>query len=177
MSIVYAILLLIVLLIFWLLTVVGVPGNWLMVAATAIYAWLVPQQAAASFGWGIVLAVALLAALGELLEAVAGALGVAKAGGSRRGAVLALLGSLAGGLLGMVVGLPIPLVGQLVAAVLFAGIGALLGAMLGERWKGRDLDKSWAVGKGAFWGRLLGTLGKVVVGSIMIVVVAVALVF
>ncbi len=177
MSIVYAILLLLALLAFWLLTVVGMPGNWLMVAATALYAWLVPEDAAASLGWGVVLAVALLAGLGELLEALAAALGVAKAGGSRRGAVLALLGSLGGGLLGMVVGLPIPLLGPLLAAVLFAGIGALLGAMLGERWKGRDLDESWAVGKGAFWGRLLGTLGKVLVGSIMIGVVAVALVF
>ena len=177
MSIVYAILLLLVLLTCWLLTVVGMPGNWLMVAATSLYAWLVPHDEAASFGWGVVLAVALLAGFGELLEAVAGALGVAKAGGSRRGAVLALLGSLAGGLVGMFVGLPIPVVGPLVAALLFAGIGALLGAMLGEQWKGRDLDESWAVGKGAFWGRLLGTLGKVLVGSIMIVVVAVALVF
>lgn len=177
MSILYAILLLLVLLAFWLLTVAGVPGNWLMVAATAIYVWLIPDDAAASLGWGVVLAVALLAAFGELLEAVAAALGVAKAGGSRRGAVLALLGSLAGGLVGMFVGLPIPLVGPLVAAVLFAGIGALLGALLGEQWKGRDLDESWAVGKGAFWGRLLGTLGKVLVGSIIIVVVAVALIF
>ena len=177
MSILYAILLLTILLLLWLLTVVGMPGNWLMVAAVALYAWLVPHDAAASFGWGVVLTLAVLAGLGELLEAVAGALGVAKAGGSRRGAVLALLGSLAGGLLGMAVGLPIPLVGSLVAAVLFAGIGALLGAMVGEQWKGRDLDESWAVGKGAFWGRLLGTLGKVLVGSIMIVVVAAALVF
>lgn len=176
MSIFYATLLLAVLLLLWLLTVVGMPGNWLMVAAAALYAWLVPHDAAASFGWGFVLALAVLAGLGELLEALAGALGVAKAGGSRRGAVLALLGSLAGGLLGMAVGLPIPLVGSLVAAVLFAGIGALLGAMVGEKWKGRDLDESWAVGKGAFWGRLLGTLGKVLVGSIMIVVVAAALV-
>lgn len=177
MSIIYAILLLLLLLALWLLTVIGMPGNWLMVAATALYAWLVPHDAAASIGWGIVLVIALLAGLGELLEAVAGALGVAKAGGSRRGAVLALLGSLAGGLVGMFVGLPIPVIGPLVAAVLFAGIGALLGAMLGEQWKGRDLDESWTVGKGAFCGRLLGTLGKVLVGSIMIVVVTAALIF
>jgi uncharacterized protein YqgC (DUF456 family) len=177
MSIVYAILLLVVLLISWILTVVGMPGNWLMVAATALYAWLLPEDSATSFGWGIVLAVALLATLGELLEAVAGALGVAKAGGSRRGALLALLGSLTGGILGMIVGIPIPMVGSLVAAVLFAGIGALIGAMIGEKWKGRDLNESWAVGKNAFWGRLLGTLGKVLVGSIMIVIVTAGLIF
>jgi uncharacterized protein YqgC (DUF456 family) len=176
MSIFYALLLLVVLLVAWLLTVMGMPGNWIMVAVAALYAWLVPSDAPASIGWGVVLAVAILAALGELLEMVAGALGVAKAGGSKRGAVLALLGSMVGGLVGMVVGVPIPLVGSLVGAILFASLGALLGAMLGECWKGRELGQSWQIGKGAFWGRLLGTLAKVLVGSIMLVVVAVALV-
>jgi uncharacterized protein YqgC (DUF456 family) len=176
MSVLYAILLLVVLLAAWLLTVVGMPGNWLMVAAAALYAWLVPADAGASIGWGVVLAIGILAALGELLEMAAGALGVAKAGGSKRGAVLALLGSMIGGLVGMAVGVPIPLVGPLVGAVLFASLGALLGAVIGECWKGRELAESWQVGRGAFWGRLLGTLAKVLVGSIMLVVVAVALV-
>ena len=175
MSIVYAILLLIVLAAAWLLTVVGMPGNWLMVAAAALYAWLVPEDAATAVGWGVVLVIAILAALGELLEALAGVFGAAKAGGSKRGAALALLGSMAGGLVGIAVGLPIPLVGQLVAAVLFASMGALLGAMLGERWKGRELGESWQVGRGAFWGRMLGTLAKVLFGSIMLVVAAAAL--
>ena len=176
MSFFYAFLLLAVLLAAWLLTVAGMPGNWLMVAATALYAWLVPTDASTSIGWGVVLASAILAGLGELLEMAAGALGVAKVGGSKRGAALALLGSMIGGLAGMAVGLPIPLVGPLVGAVLFAGLGALLGAAIGERWKGRELAISWQVGKAAFWGRLLGTLAKVLVGSIMLVVVAVALV-
>ncbi len=176
MSIFYAFLLLAVLVAAWLLTVTGMPGNWLMVAATALYAWLVPTDASATIGWGVVLAVAIMAGLGELLEMAAAALGVAKAGGSKRGAVLALLGSMIGGLAGMAVGLPIPLVGPLVGAVLFASFGALLGAMLGECWKGRELGQSWQIGKGAFWGRLLGTLAKVLVGSIMLVVVAVAMV-
>ena len=175
MSIIYAILLLLVLAATWLLTVVGMPGNWLMVAAAALYAWLVPDDAAGAIGWGVVLTLAILAVLGELLEALAGVFGAAKAGGSRRGAALALLGSMVGGLVGMVVGLPIPIIGPLVAAVLFASIGALLGAMLGERWKGRELGESWQVGQGAFWGRMLGTLAKVLIGSIMLVVVVVAL--
>jgi hypothetical protein len=175
MSIIYAILLLLALAAAWLLTVVGMPGNWLMVAAAALYAWLVPDDASTAIGWGVVVAIAVLAVLGELLEALAGVFGAAKAGGSKRGAAMALLGSMAGGLVGMVVGLPIPLIGPLVTAVLFASIGALLGAMVGERWKGRELGESWQVGRGAFWGRMLGTLAKVLLGSVMLVVVAVAL--
>jgi uncharacterized protein len=176
MSIVWALILFFVLLAAWLLTVMGIPGNWMMVAAAGVYAWLAPKDCATSIGWGVVLTVAVLAGLGELLEASAGFFGAAKAGGSKRGAVLALLGSLVGGIVGMVVGLPIPLVGSLLAAVLAAGAGALLGAMAGELWKGREMGESWLIGKGAFWGRLLGTLAKVLVGSIMLVVLTVALI-
>ncbi len=99
-----------------------------------------------------------------------------RAGGSRRSAVLALVGSLAGGATGVLVGVPIPLVGPLVAAVLFAGLGALAGAMLGESWKGRSLDQSVRVGKAAFWGRLFGTLAKTLIGAVMVVVALAALV-
>ena len=175
MSIAYALLLIVALLVAWLLTVLGMPGNWLMVAAASLYAWLVPEDAATAIGWAVVLTVAILAVVGELLEALAGFLGAAKAGGSRRSAVLALLGSMVGGMVGIAVGLPIPLVGPLAAAVLAAGLGALLGAIAGELWKGRKMGKSWQVGKGAFWGRLLGTLAKALIGSIMLVVLTDAL--
>ena len=73
-------------------------------------------------------------------------------------------------------GLPIPVVGSVVAILLFASGGALAGAMLGERWKGRDWESSWQVGHASFWGRLLGTVGKLAVGTMIVVVVAAALV-
>lgn len=176
MTFFYAFLLVVVLLIGCLLTLLGMPGNWLMVAATAVYAFLVPAESAGSIGWGVVAALVILALLGELLEFLAGALGVAKAGGSKRGAALALLGSLVGGVLGIFVGLPVPVVGPILAALLFASLGALLGAIVGEQWKGRDLAASWQIGKGAFWGRLLGTLAKTVIASVIAVVALAALV-
>ena len=126
-------------------------------------------------GWTVVAVILGLALLGELLEFPASAMGAVKGGGSKRGAALALGGSVVGGMVGLAVGVPIPLVGSLVAAVLFGGLGALLGAMVGETWKGRDLDQSWRVGKSAFWGRLLGTLAKTMVGSVMVVVVFVGI--
>ena len=36
--------------------------------------------------------------------------------------------------------------------------------------------QTWEVGKAAFWGRLFGTLGKVLVSSVMVAVVVVGLV-
>lgn len=172
MTIFFAILLTTVLLASWWLTVFGLPGNWVMVAATTVYAILVP---AASIGWKTVLVLCVLASLGELLELLAGAAGTARAGGSKRGAVLALLGSIIGSVVGVVVGIPIPIVGSIIAALLFAGIGATTGAMLGEIWIGKDLDKSWQVGKAAFWGRLLGTMSKLLIGAVMACFVVVSL--
>jgi uncharacterized protein YqgC (DUF456 family) len=176
MTLFFALLLILVLLACWPLTLLGLPGNWLMAASTAVYAWLVPVQTKAALGWRTVVALLVLAALGEAVELLAGALGVAKAGGSRRGALLALAGSLLGGIVGIFVGVPIPLIGSLVAAVLFAGLGAAAGAVLGETWAGRDADASWRIAKLAFWGRLAGTLGKITFGAAMIAVVVAALV-
>jgi uncharacterized protein YqgC (DUF456 family) len=176
MHIFFALLLILVLLACWPLTLLGMPGNWLMVVATAVYAWLVPAPSTAGLGWKTVVALVVLAALGEIVELLAAALGVAKAGGSRRGALLALAGSILGALVGIFVGLPIPLIGSVVAAVLFAGLGAMAGAVLGETSVGRDADATWRIAKLAFWGRLAGTLGKIILGAVMIALVMAALV-
>jgi len=175
MSFVWASLLLSAIIFGWGLTLLGMPGNWLIVAAAICYVLLVPTQSAVSIGWGIVIALVLLAALGELLEFLAGALGVTTMGGSRRGAILALLGSLIGGVFGLFVGAPIPIVGSIVGVVLLASIGALLGAIVGECWRGRNLVDSWKIGKTAFWGRLLGTVAKTAIGAVMVCTTVVAM--
>jgi uncharacterized protein YqgC (DUF456 family) len=161
----------------WLLTLVGMPGNWLIVGSAALYAVLRTPDAPMSLNLITVGVLAGMAALGEVLETAAGAAGVARVGGSKRSAALALMGSLVGGIVGMFVGLPVPLVGSLLAAVVFAGLGALVGAMLGENWKGRGMGQSWEVGKAAFWGRLFGTLAKTLVASAMVAVCLAALWF
>lgn len=176
MSIVWAAILLIVLAACWVLTLLGMPGNWLMIAAAVGYVLLVPSGSPAAIGWATVVILSVLALLGELCEFLAGALGATKAGGSRRSAVLAMAGSLAGAVVGLFVGLPIPVVGPLLGAVLLAGAGAFAGAVLGERWKGRQLDKSLKVGEAAFWGRLLGTAAKSALGAMMVATAVIALV-
>ena len=175
MTVVFALILLVVLLGCWLLTLLGLPGNWLMVVATSIYAYLIPAQSPAALGWRTIVAILVLAALGEVVELVASAMGVSKTGGSRRSAVMALVGSIVGGILGVLIGVPIPLIGSVVAAVFFAGLGAMAGAILGEISVGQRLVTSWRIGKAAFWGRLAGTLGKMLLGAVMIVVVVAAM--
>lgn len=161
----------------WVMTVLGMPGNWVIVAAAAGYAALVGPESRLAIGWGVVLVLLVLAGLGELLELIASALGVARRGGSRRAAVFALVGSLAGAFVGLFVGLPIPVVGSLVGAVLLSSLGALVGAVAGEISQGRGALKSWEIGRAAFWGRLLGTAAKIIVACAMVAVTLVALVF
>ncbi len=177
MSILWAVVLIVVVLASWGLNLISLPGNWLIVLAAVVYVLSATTEGRADFGWPVVAILVVLALVGELIEFFSSALGVTRMGGSRRGALLTLGGSLAGGITGAVVGLPIPVLGPIVAALLFGSIGALLGAMLGERMAGRELADSWQIGKAAFWGRLFGTLGKILTGSVMVVVVALALLF
>ena len=160
----------------WLLTVFSLPGTWLIVIAVGVYSFFVADTWRIDVGWVVVSVVFGLAVFGEVIEALAGMLGARHAGGSKRAALLALLGSLGGGLLGAMFGLPIPLVGPVIAVVLGAAIGATGGAVIGEQWKGSATAQSWKVGKAAFWGRLLGTLGKVVVASIIVAIVLMSMV-
>src|SRR5215208_6744618 len=147
MSFVWAVLFVLAVLVCWFMNLLGLPGNWLIVAAAALYAWLIPPDTRAAIGWPAVGVMTGLAVLGEVAEFAAGAAGVKKLGGSWTGAILALIGSAVGAIAGMVVGVPVPVVGSLVAAVLFGGLGALGGAVLGETLRGRSLDASLRIGK------------------------------
>ena len=168
-------LLLVLIFVLWLLNFVNLPGNWMMSVATLAYMPLIPKDEHVAVKWPVVVALLLLATWGELVEFAAGAWGVTKAGGTRWGAGLALIGSIAGGIAGVFFGLPVPILGQIVAALLFAGLGALVGAIVGERIAGRQFSESLQVGRAAFWGRLLGTFGKVSIGAVMGVLVLISL--
>ena len=151
----------------------GLPGNWFILVAAGLYAWLMPVSLsgeATALGWPALAGLTLLALLGEFGEFAAGAFGARRAGGSKRGAALALVGSMLGGVAGIFVAvpIPIPLVAPLVGAFLLGGLGAMIGAMLGEIWKGRDCEAGVDVGKSAFWGRMMGTVVKAVFGMGML---------
>ncbi len=165
-----AALLLLVSLAAWLLTLVTLPGNWLIVGAAALFAWLVPHDAGHGISWATVLVLLGLAAIGEVVEFVAGAAGAARQGASRRAVALSLVGAFVGSLAGLAVGVPIPLVGSLLMAVVGGAVGAYAGAYLGEWWKGRAGDARMAAGQGAFVGRIWGTVGKLATGAVMLAV-------
>ncbi len=176
MTIFWTILLLFLVLIFWFMGVLGLPGNWLTAIATGIYAYFVPDTHHATIWWITFAAVGLLAIAGEAIETLASAHGVRKRGGSRRSAVLSFLGGRRSANVGAILGTAIvPLVGSIIGAPIFASGGALLGAFIGEQWKGRNVNESLQVGQAAFWARLAGTFAKMILGCVMIGIILVAI--
>src|SRR5436190_8647054 len=90
MTLLWALLFVLAVLAFWSLNLLGLPGNWMIVAATVAYAWLTSAPGGGGLRWAAVGIVTGLAVVGEVVEFGASAAGVKRAGGSRRGAALAL---------------------------------------------------------------------------------------
>ena len=150
------------------------PGTWLMLLATAAAAWWgwSPEPELRWIGWSTLASLGALALLGEVVEAVAGAMGSRKAGGTRRGALLAIAGGIVGAI-GGTFALPVPIVGTLIGA----SVGAGAGSMLGDAWAGRDFASVWAAGKGAAIGKFAGSIGKLGIALAMFVLVLGAIIF
>jgi uncharacterized protein len=157
----------------WFANVFALPGNWLMVGLSALFAFLFPASPGPGLHWMTVGVAAALALVGELVELAAGAAGARRSGASRRAMVLALVGTMIGSFIGAFVTIPIPIVGPILGAVGGGAIGAFAGAYVGETGLGRSTEQSLAAGKGALIGRLLGTAGKLLIGVVMFVVIAV----
>lgn len=134
------------------ITVLGLPGTWLMVlGALAIEAWR-PEL----LSWGAIIAAACLALAAELAELAAGAVGAKKAGGSKRAAIGAIGGGIVGGIIGTFA-LPIPIVGTVLGAAIGSGATA---AIMELSIEGKTAAHIRRVGIGAFVGRLVATVLK-----------------
>ena len=152
----------------WLvLTLLTLPGNWMMVATTVLVAWW--QWDKHMFHPATLAAIVALAVVGEVLEFVSSAVGVRKAGGTRKGAVGSLLGALIGAVAGTFL-IPVPLLGTLIGTCL----GACGGAWAFEALGGRSQAQSAKAGVGAGVSRLAGTLIKLAIGAAIWLIVAVA---
>jgi len=160
----------------WTLTLLGLPGNWLMVLSAALYAWIGPSSGILQIGWPAVFAITVLAAVGELAELATSVWGTRRAGGSRRAAVFSLIGSMGGAIVGVMVGLPLPILGPPIAALLGGALGALAGAAFAEHSLGEAPGQSLRVGHAAFWGRILGTGAKALAGTAIAVILLVGMV-
>jgi len=146
-----------------LLDVVGLFGNWVILGAIAA-TWAVTGFA--HFGAWPMLAMLVLAVLGEVIEMVAASLGASKFGGSRGAAVAAMLGCLAGA----IVGTPVfPVLGTLAGAC----VGAFLAAAVFETaFARKDLGGAVRTGFGAALGKIAGLLAKMLVGFLILFVAA-----
>ncbi|URX63117.1 DUF456 domain-containing protein [Luteibacter anthropi] len=112
-------------------------------------------------GWGWLVAIAIVAAVGIALDFVSASLGAKKIGASPR----ALWGAGAGTVVGMFFGIP----GLL--------LGPFVGAMVGELWSGQSILRSAHVGVSTWIGMLLGIVAKVVISFLMIGMAGLALLF
>jgi uncharacterized protein YqgC (DUF456 family) len=152
----------------WSSNIFTLPGNWLIIAFTASFAWLLPSDERANVSWMCVFGLIVLAIIGEVIEFFASAAGAAKHGASKRAVVLSLAGSLVGSFAGVFLGAIIPIVGSAIGAIAFGAVGAFAGGYWGEQWRGNQHEQRVAVAQGALMGRLFGTFGKLFVGAIMV---------
>jgi uncharacterized protein YqgC (DUF456 family) len=144
-----------------LLTIATLPGTWIVILLAFLAEWISPEPVYSPWTFAIVIALALA---GELIEFLASGAGAAKAGGSKRAAVLGVVGGIVGAILGTIFLPFLPIIGTILGAV----VGAGLGAGLGESMKtGRTSRDVWNVGRGAAHGRFIAIIVK---GAIALVI-------
>lgn len=108
---------------FVFLTFFAIPGNWLIVIATCLFAWMFRDlQFISVYTLGIIVA---LAAIGEIVELFSGAGGAKRAGASFYGAAGALAGMLLGALTGTFL-IPVPFLGTVIGSCCGAALGCVL---------------------------------------------------
>jgi uncharacterized protein YqgC (DUF456 family) len=152
----------------WLLLVLfGLPGNWLMVLSTCLFAWWQWDQRV--FSRSTLIAIAALALLGELVEFLAGMLGARGSGASWRASIMAVFGAILGAIFGTFT-IPVPLLGSMIGA----SIGAGLAVWAMEVSRGEAAERSVRRGIGAGVGQFIGTAGKIMLGLVIWVVIAIA---
>ncbi len=146
------------------------PGNWMIVLTTGLFAWW-RQDADVISAWTIG-AMAILALIGELIEFLAGLGGAKKAGAGWMAALAAVGGALVGAIAGTLL-IPIPLVGTLLGGCVGAGL-ATWGV---ERAGGKQKQDSVKSGIGAGVGVFIGAAAKIAVGVILWLIAAAAVFF
>ncbi len=139
-----------------LLVLAQLPGTWLIVLSTTLATLIRPGP----IGHATLAILVALALLGEIVEFAGASAGAAKAGGSKRGAMLSLVGAFAGAIIGSLVML-------IIGTILGACIGAGIGSYMGDRWAGRSNTEAITAGRGAAKGRFVGTLAKATIAAVM----------
>jgi uncharacterized protein YqgC (DUF456 family) len=164
MAIVYYVLLLIILLAGLVLTVVTLPGTWLMLIAMIGYALL--TRSAAYVGWKTLLVLFALALAAEVIDILASGAGAKKAGARRRAAIGAVIGGVLGAIfLSFILLFPL-------GTIAGACIGCFVGAGITELLVRRDVGQSLRVGYHAAKGRLFGIVTRILFAIVMMSIAA-----
>ncbi len=145
----------------------GLPGNWLIVISTCLFAWWRWDDGV--FSIYTLIAIVVLAIIGELFEFFGGMRGARRSGASCLGSVAALVGAVTGAILGTFL-IPILFLGTLIGACIGAGLGAL--AL--EFSRGEELGQSARYAVGAGLGEFLGITAKFAIGIAIWFIIAVA---
>jgi hypothetical protein len=141
------------------LTPLGLPGLWVIVAGVLTYGWLTDFR---TVSVGVIALVVGLAFLGELLEYWVGFRYTKIYGGSKS----AGWGALLGGIAGAIVGVPVPVLGSVIGAF----IGSFAGAVLFEWLRSRHGATAVRAGWGALVGRAVSAAAKTALGLVIAVV-------
>lgn len=129
-----------------------IPGTTIILGAAIIHRMALGGDR--SLGWTAIICLVLLTLVSYAIDAAAGYVGARKFGASKWGLIGATLGALLGlffGLLGLFV-------------------GPIIGAIAGEIIGGKQMIKAGRAGWGTFVGALAGTIAKLFIGLIMIVI-------
>lgn len=159
MTLLAGLILLVVAAIGFVLTIATLPGTWFILGAAVLVHWLWGEPPVFNmWNLGACFAAALLA---EVAEFGLSAVGAAKYGGGRSGAI----GSIIGGLIGAIVGtLVVPILGTIVGGVIGAGVGAVA---LEKGVSQRTWGQAAKIGQGAAVGRAVSVVMKAAVAAII----------
>jgi uncharacterized protein len=130
--------------------VLGLPGTWLILAASVFYGWLTDFAIVTS---RLLLGLLALAVVAEILEFSAGLWGARRYGGTKK----AMVGTMIGGILGAVALSPM-LFGF--GTIVGAFFGAFVGAFSMTYFEQRKMDEAMRVGWGALLGRVFAMVFK-----------------
>ncbi len=155
-----AVILLIIMAIAALLSLINLPGNWIMLVVAFIGSFFFPQ---AEMGWIFFILFIAFALIGEGLEFGLQLWGAKKYGSSKQANMTGMIGAVAGAVLGM----PILFgAGAIAGALLGAWIGCYVGERLHERPHGEAVHSA----NGALLGKFLGMAMKFGTGIVLLVI-------
>lgn len=143
-----------------MLTMIGLPGNIVIVLAAVIYGYYDQFQ---HVDYGIIGIVTGAFIVSEILDFGAGIIGAKKEKSSKRAILAAFLGTVLGGILGTGV---LPIVGSAIGALL----GAFIGAGAAEYTKMKDKEQARRVAIGVVKGQVVGMILKTTTAVTMAII-------